>query len=280
MYKKYFSIILLAVCFALVFSSCAKVETINAVKDLEGKTLAAVSSTLADAEYQKAIEESTGANLKEIKFFDSSLMALAALKANQVDAVIPPSFTAEAYVKNDASLKALPLEGNVADSFCVSMVLRAADVELQSKLNMAINDIRSDGTLDGLKFRYVDEPADYTKEKGADFPVIKDAPTIKIGVSGDVNPLDYIAADGRAAGYCVEVLSAISKKIGFNFEIVPVTAQAKYVALESGKIDIFFHELMPTERDEFLKEMKILNDKIGFTDPFFWFDGFSVVVKK
>ncbi len=67
-------------------------------------------------------------------------------------------------------------------------------------------------------------------------------------MSGDAPPLDYVAADGRPAGYNIALLGEISKIINKNIEIVSLESNAKYTALEAKKIDVFFWQVMPDEK--------------------------------
>jgi polar amino acid transport system substrate-binding protein len=77
-------------------------------------------------------------------------------------------------------------------------------------------------------------------------PVAKELPhfdgarTIKIGVTGDLPPMDFVAADGKAAGFNIALLTEIANRAKVNFEIVQIETGARAMALSSGKVDVVF----------------------------------------
>ena len=66
----------------------------------------------------------------------------------------------------------------------------------------------------------------YLLNPGADelesvkFDSFPNAPTIKIAVTGDVPPIDYVAPDGKAAGFNVAILAEIGRKMKINIELM------------------------------------------------------------
>jgi ABC-type amino acid transport substrate-binding protein len=79
-------------------------------------------------------------------------------------------------------------------------------------------------------------------------PVIDGAETIKVGVSGDAPPFDYVDPAGKPAGFNVELMKAIAAHAGMNVEFVPVNTNAKFTALESGRTDVhFYNTSMPSD---------------------------------
>ena len=76
--------------------------------------------------------------------------------------------------------------------------------------------------------------------KPEDLEEIPDAETIRVGISGTLPPMDYATADGRPGGFNVALFGEISKLLGKNVEFVTVDPDAKFMALSSGTIDLFF----------------------------------------
>lgn len=64
--------------------------------------------------------------------------------------------------------------------------------------------------------------------------------TYVVGVTGDLPPMDYVAADGMPAGFNVALMNAIADEMGVSFSFVQVDADARLSALSSGKIDVIF----------------------------------------
>lgn len=100
------------------------------------------------------------------------------------------------------------------------------------------------------------------------------AKTVFVGITGDYTPLDYIAADGRPAGFNVAFLSEISKLLHINFELVSLETQAKFQALRSKKIDVVFSQTYNEQM------AALFGDKMVRTMPYFSDKGRCFIVKK
>lgn len=118
------------------------------------------------------------------------------------------------------------------------MAARAEDTTLCDELSSALLGLQEDGTLDRLAADYI------TNAQGAPAANATEAheggETHVVAVTGDLPPLDYVAADGTPAGFNVALLNAIAEKTGCNFEIVQLDAAARLSALKSGKVDLVF----------------------------------------
>ena len=63
---------------------------------------------------------------------------------------------------------------------------------------------------------------------------------ISIGVTGDVPPMDFVASNGKAAGFNIALLTEIANRAQVNFEIVQIETGARAMALSSNKVDAVF----------------------------------------
>ena len=94
-----------------------------------------------------------------------------------------------------------------------------------------------------------------------------------VGVTGDLPPLDYVAADGVPAGFNVALMNAISDKMGAAFTFVQVEADARLSALSSGKIDVIFWygnvQGYTSERDELLITDEYYEDNVYYVTKSF-----------
>jgi ABC-type amino acid transport substrate-binding protein len=107
------------------------------------------------------------------------------------------------------------------------------------KVNAALKEMKEDGTLAKLINQWITRLPVGQEPSGATLPVIPGAETFKMGISGDEPPLDYIAADGQPGGFNVAVVGEISRRTNLNIELVNVVSGARFVSLQSGKIDAF-----------------------------------------
>ena len=114
-----------------------------------------------------------------------------------------------------------------------SFLMMEDHLALRDEFNQAIADMKADGTLDALKASIMDlEKVEIAKIEGAE--------TIKVGVTGDLPPIDYVGADGVPAGLNTAILAEISKRIGKNIELVGIESGARSLALSGGTVDVVF----------------------------------------
>ena len=123
------------------------------------------------------------------------------------------------------------LDQILGTDFCFLMM--DDHVALRDEFNQAIADMKADGTLDALRASIMDL-------NKVDIPKIDNAETIRVGVTGDLPPIDYVDEAGVPAGYNTAVLAEISKRIGKNIELVSIEAGARSVALSQGIVDVVF----------------------------------------
>lgn len=120
-----------------------------------------------------------------------------------------------------------------------SMMTLDTNKEVYDILNNAIKDMKADGTLESL---IENELKAYIESD----PVAKDLPhfdgarTIKIGVTGDLPPMDFVAANGKAAGFNIALLTEIANRAQVNFELVQIETGSRPMALSSGTVDVVF----------------------------------------
>jgi len=184
-----------------------------------------------------------GTRIKKIIYDDSMAGSLAMLKSGRADFMLASDVSANYVIQRNPELKSRVFSDNQG----LAMILRKSDGKLRDSINDAINKLKASGKLAGLYKKWITElpvgqdPA-MPEIKATAYPE-----TVYVGVSGDVPPLDYVAADGKPSGYNVALLAEISKLIGKNIEIVPLTSMARFAALKSKRIDVFFWLVGPSK---------------------------------
>ena len=248
----------------LLLAGCQTIEKITTLKGLDGKILAMASSPVSAEDARASVESRLGITLKDFRYFDNTAGAVAALVSGQVDAVFAPSFTGNYYAGQNDKIKTVTVNGN-ADSFA-HMALRTADSELMEAINAAILDMKADGTLDKLYDGYITNLSE--EPEGKDLPVLTGAPTVRVGISGDIPPLDFIAANGKPGGYCAELLTEISERANINFEVSNMSNEVKFTALTTNKIDVFFFHFI-NNNIQAMKDTIADNPSIALSEPYF-----------
>ena len=224
-----------------------------------------------DKFYDKRDDEAHEGERRHV-VFNSMTEMTAALKAGQIDELVTYEIVAKYLAAHNWDFDWTPAEAGLADAFCCAF--RAKDVALKKEFNDAIDAIITDGTLKELEKTYlidisrkdvipiVEMPTFNRDEYDDNFE-----PPIKIGVTGDLPPLDYIRADGTPAGFNVALLAEISRRLQKNFELVSIDSGSRAVALTSGQVDVVFWVIVPTYDDVPLNIDK--PDEIILTDPYF-----------
>ena len=123
-----------------------------------------------------------------------------------------------------------------------SMLTTDNNTELYDILDSGIKQLKANGTLDklieeDLKSYITSDPTP------AELPKFDGAKTYKIAVTGDMPPMDFVTADGKAAGFNVALLSEIANIAQVNFELVTMDSGARLTSLASGAADAAFWTL-------------------------------------
>ncbi len=173
--------------------------------------------------------------LGEWKQYNNLSAMILDLNAGNVEYLLVPASVANYLKAQDNSLTIAPGGAGVPTE--IRMAVRSKDAELCQLLQDGIQTLRDDGTLDTLIDTYITNVSVDDAEGGSQQEGEK---TYVVGVTGDLPPMDYVAADGTPAGFNVALMNAIADKLGASFTFVQVEADARLSALSSGKIDVIF----------------------------------------
>ena len=107
-------------------------------------------------------------------------------------------------------------------------------------MNEAIAAMKADGSLDELMDTYLKPSAgeDLAPVQFDSFPESEE--TIRVAVTGDLPPIDYVGADGVPVGFNTAVLAEIGRRLGVNVELVPLQTGSCALALMTGTADAVF----------------------------------------
>jgi len=205
-------------------------------------------SAVGEGESEKVIGDHTAAHFSgdmkfELTYYDNLSSMLMALQAKDIYVMILADSVAEYIVaQNDALMIAAerPGEGLKQNTTSYQMMMKEEDTDIHQKFNDAIVELKEDGVIDELIEAHIKSHTDGSDPKPVDIPVIDGAATIKVAVTGDVPPIDFVAADGTPAGFNMALLAEIAKKVKVNIEIVQVDTSARVAALTSGRADVLF----------------------------------------
>ena len=110
---------------------------------------------------------------------------------------------------------------------------------LRDRCNEALKAMKEDRTLARLRGRYITEPGVGEPQPVA-FEKFNGADTLKVAVTGDLPPIDFVAADGTPAGFNTAILSEIGRRLHLNIELMNIDSGARAASLASGRSDVVF----------------------------------------
>ncbi len=160
----------------------------------------------------------------------------------------------------------------------IAFALRAEDTELKNSLDDAISKMQNDRTLDKLITIYITDFKTPEDLPAVTFENFDGADTIKVGVTGDLPPMDLILADGTPAGFNTALLSEIGKRLQKNIEFVKINSASRAAALTSKKVDISFWAIIPTNESVPLDLDK--PEGVELSTPYFTDDVIHIDIKK
>ena len=199
-------------------------------------------------EILKMVEEESKVPLTNftVTYYDNLKLMQMGIESGSVDQISLYTSVADYVIANNdkyEKVSDLTLK-NLSDTFCFAV--RKDDAALKADLDKALDAMKADGSLDKLAKEYITDVDKGTAPPAIDIPMTDGAQTIKVGVTGDLPPLDYVSADGKAAGFNTALLAEVAKRSGKNIEIVDIDSGARAAALSSGQIDVIFWVVVPT----------------------------------
>ena len=199
-------------------------------------------------------------------FFDNLNAMEMALQSGQINEMSTYRSVARYIIAQDPRFEVLKDHSlEFIDSFCFA--LRENDTELRDSLNSVIREMQTDGTLDRLTKEYITDISTDKEPPAVELPHFDSAPTIKVAVTGDLPPLDYISANGTPEGFNTAVLAEIGNRLLRNIELVQVDSGARAAALTSKQVDAVFWAIVPVS--EIIPKDSDKPEGIALTEPYF-----------
>lgn len=272
----------LALTTVLALSACKQTEKEEtaATDAIKTGVLSQMVSTTRDqamAEHVVAEHNSDFQGNGERILYNNISSVLLALDSGEIQYFGTNAATADYIAANNDELAAYAPDGVIMQTE-FSMLTMEEATETYDILNDAIVAFKEDGTMEQLIASYI-EASDGNFDTDVDFPTFEGADTIRVAITGDIPPLDYVADNGEAAGFNVALLAAIAEHTGINIEPVIMESASRFTALASGKADAIFWVCATTCKDH--PEVRIAEpiDNTKATEPYIVLDA-AMVCKK
>ena len=268
--KKIF--MLMTLCMLLLMTGCGGGGENKPVDDAGKVKLGMITRLNASeenfGEFMKKIEETLSVKISSHTpvFFDNLNSMQMALQSKQIDEISTYRSVARYMHAKDPRFEVLKDHSlEFIDSFCFA--LRDDETELRDSLNMVIKEMQDDGTLDRLTKEYIIDINAETDPPAVELPHFDSAQTIKIAVTGDLPPLDFVSADGTPGGFNTAVLAEIGNRMLKNIELVQIDSGARAVALTSKQVDVVFWAIVPVS--EIIPQDSDKPDGVILSEPYY-----------
>ena len=207
-----------------------------------------------------------------VKFYDNLTAMQMAMNAGEINQMVLPEPTAQ-YVLNQnsdcESVLVLRSKG-----MGLSFGFREDSSKLRDEFNTALKELRESWTLPAIEGMYISSSGAKEPEP-VKFANFENAETIRIAVTGDLPPIDYIAPDGTPAGFNTAVLAEVAKFLHKNVKLVNIDSAARTAALASKRVDVvFWYEVDKTS--EFQADIP---DGVIISEPYYEWEKFIHVKK-
>ena len=183
------------------------------------------------------------------KFYDGFNQMQMGLEAGDIEAISTYNSVANYLVANNDKVEIVPNDAlnKLSDYFCFAV--RKEDKDIKVKLDKVIDEMKADGSLDKLINDYITNLEKGKTPPAVEIPMTEGADTIKVGITGDLPPLDLILPDNSPAGFNTALLAEIAKRSGVNISLVEIDSNARAASLNSKLIDVVFWVIVPFGND-------------------------------
>ena len=268
--KKLLCVALLAGLFAVSLSFAAEVRM------LKLGVLSKLNTTENEfAETWKKTFAPRGELLEVIaRFYDSLTAMQMALSAGEISQMVLPEAAAEYLLSQNPEYEST-LTLRSKEAYGLAFGFREDSAALRDRFNEALAELRGNWRLATLEGRYI-TPSGAAEPEPVRFEKFDGAGTLRVAVTGDFPPIDFIAADGTPAGFNTAVLAEVGNALKMNVELINVDAAARTAALASGRVDVVFWY----EVDASAEVQPDVPDGVILSEPYYEWNNFLHIVKK
>ena len=172
-------------------------------------------------------------------FYDNMTSMLMALQRGDIVVLETDQNTVRYIVSRNEGIVDRPPYLN-PNTLMFSVLLREEDAELRDQISKIIAGMKEDGTMEDLSRRYIEDVIEGDDPEAVEPQVFPDAETLKVAVTGDRPPMDYVSTEGKPMGFNTALIAEIAKRLEVNIEFITVDCGARGIALANGVCDIVF----------------------------------------
>lgn len=143
------------------------------------------------------------------------------------------------------------------------------DQDLCNQFDQAINVINSNHEIHKLMYENIWCVIEGKQAETAHFSLFPNAPTVRIGVTGDLPPLDFVSKTGQPIGFCTALCAEIGRILKVNIELVLINSKDRGTSLLNKNVDALFYLVTSTDESEPIYNEKTFSDEVITTSPYF-----------
>lgn len=219
----------LALLFFLLISTggCGQREKITELSQLDGKTFAVPTGTVAD---QLVLSRFPNA---EFQYYNSVLDACLAVKSNKADAAAYDEPILKNISAKNAGLYLLP-DMITTDNY--GLAVRPGEEELKAAIDEVVTELKNNGTYEEMLKRWLPEKG--TPAQMPDIVLTGDKGILKFGTAAVTEPFSFIGGNQKIEGFDIELAMYIAQKLDMQLEVVNLDFGGMIPALIAGKVDM------------------------------------------
>ncbi len=224
--------VIAAFCMTAALAACGSKpipNTVFSADDLPGKSIGVQLGTTGDI-YASDYE----AEGSVIERYSKGADAIQALKQGKIDCVIIDEQPAKAFVAKNDDLTILDEEFALEE---YAICLSKDNKELTDKINKALDELKSDGTIDSIIANYIGDDtkgkSPYVSPEGTD----RSNGTLTMATNAAFEPYEFYS-NQQIVGIDAEMAQAVCDKLGYELKIEDMEFDAIINAVTSGKADM------------------------------------------
>lgn len=171
------------------------------------------------------------------KYFNNLNSALLSLDNNEIGSLILPEYSVNYLIKNNVSkYNRTKTKAKVV----LSMAGYPSHEALLVQIGKTIIQLNDENILPELIAKYITAPNTQYDNQNQELPFFENGKTIRVVLTGDLPPIDYIDSTNNPKGFSIALLTEIAKILEVNFQVVIGDASQRQSLIKSDKADIAF----------------------------------------
>lgn len=212
-------------------SSSTESASISSVDDLSGKRIGVQLGTTGDLYCTDYEKDGSGTVVER---YNKGADAIQALRQGKIDCVVIDEQPAIKFVEQNDGIRILDEEFTNED---YAFVLSKDNTTLLDQINQALNELKTDGTIDNIEKNWVGAESELGKYPYEKKDIDRSNGTITIGTNAEFPPYESYS-DGQIVGIDIDIMQAVCDKLGMDLQIEDMAFDSIITAVTSGKVDV------------------------------------------